>query len=133
MKKKLNRYKEITTIVRSKVFLVLGTFFVLVLGYALGKGFVQRNQVSSEIEMLKQEIASLERDEGDLKKLLAYIESEDFLRQEGKIKFGLKEEGEHAVIVKDMVTQQRPMLEVVEAENVVELSNPQKWLHFFFK
>lgn len=132
MKRNSQQYKQLMTFVTSKLFVFFGIGSVIFLGYALGKGFVQRNHVSAEIEELKEEIALLEKEQGDLTTLLAYLESEEFLKQEGKIKFGLKEEGEHVVVIQDVVSQQKPVLQVPRETDEVEVSNPNKWWRFFF-
>ncbi len=131
MKRNSQQYKQLMTFVTSKLFVFFGIGVIVFLGYALGKGFVQRNHVSAEIQELKEEIALLEKEQGNLSTLLAYLESEEFLKQEGKIKFGLKEQGEHVVVIQDVVAQQKPVLQLSTTTNEVELSNPQKWWRFF--
>lgn len=132
MKRNSQHYRQLMVFITSKLFVFLGIGVIIFLGYALGKGFVQRNHVSAEIQQLKEEIALLEKEQGDLTTLLAYLESEEFLKQEGKIKFGLKEEGEHVVVIQDVVAQQKPVLQVPSKTDEIEVSNLSKWWRFFF-
>lgn len=125
------KYKQFLSLISSKLFLLVGFLIVAMLIYNVGQGLVQREQVSDEIQALKDEIASLEKDESELTQLLSYFESDEYVRQEGKMKFGLKEEGERLVVINDTHEQEKPHLAITQ-EVQEELTNPQKWWRFFF-
>ncbi len=116
----------------TKLFLVVGAIAILWIGGSVIRGFSQRYAVSAEIESLKAEISRLERDQNDLTALMHYLESDEFIKQEGRIKFGLKEEGERVVVINDTKAAAKPNLQLALAEPDEELSNPRKWWNFFF-
>ncbi len=116
----------------TKLFLIVGGIAAVWIGVAVVRGFSQRYAVSTEIETLKAEISRLERDQNDLTALLHYLDSEEFIKQEGKIKFGLKEEGERVVVINETRTESKPDLQLALATSEEEISNPRKWWKFFF-
>jgi cell division protein FtsB len=109
----------------------VGVLLLFLVVGSVVKGFSQRVGVSQEIEDLKAEIQDLEKEQNDLVQLLEYIESDEFIKQEGKIKFGLKEPGERKIVINEYHAEKKPQLEVALLEEDTK-SNPQKWWDVFF-
>lgn len=116
--------------IHSRLYLIGGSILVLFMGMAVVRQFTTKHQVDSEIFALKDQIKALEGGNQDLGKLLEYFKSDEFLKQEAKLKFGLKEKGEQVVVLTDRTKQQRKLLAVAQPQDTA--SNPQKWWRYFF-
>jgi len=110
-------------------FLALAVFLVvLVFGFA--KTTIARYRVQQDIGDIKQEIKNLESKNTEFSDLLTYLQGDEFVKQEGRVKYGLREEGERLVVVNNGQDAQR-QVPLEEAEQ--ELSNAQKWFKYFFQ
>lgn len=96
----------------------------------LYKNMTSRYRIDREISDLRQEIDSLETGNKDLKKLLAYLESDQFAEAEARLNFGLRKKGEEVVVIKEENLSSGQALEE-EGQNA-DLSNPAKWLKYFW-
>ena len=124
-----NRY-FFESLIFSELFLAIMGVVVAFILFTVIKGTFSRINVNREVIQLQKEIESLEGNNKELKSLLAYLSSEDFVKQEGREKFGLKDPGEQVVVLNQPSTVAR---EIVFKDNATEgLSNPQKWLRYFF-
>lgn len=119
------------TFIYSKLYLLLGMVLIVVMGFLLGKELISRRGVDSEISSLKDEIQKLEGSNMDLQKLVQYLGSDDYVKQEAKLKFGFREQGEQAVVISDQNLDQKKFLAAVSKSEPV-LSNPEKWWKFIF-
>lgn len=95
----------------------------------LYKNMTSRYRIDREIDDLRQEIDSLETGNKDLEKLLAYLESDQFAEAEARLNFGLRKKGEEVVVIKEESAAIGSVDEKKAGEN---LSNPAKWLKYFF-
>lgn len=95
----------------------------------LYKNISSRYRIDREIEDLRQEINSLETSNKDLEKLLAYLESDQFAEAEARLNFGLRKKGEEVVVIKE---EGAAIGSVNEKTAGGDLSNPAKWLKYFF-
>ena len=130
MPKRGRTHLKVISLIYSKLFLVVGGIVLIFIVYTLGKGFIHKGGVSSEIKELKDEIVRLDTKNSDLSQLLGYLESEEFIKQEGKVKFGLREQGEQLVVLNEYEPEKRKL--EVTAEDKVEVANPQRWWNYFF-
>jgi cell division protein FtsB len=98
--------------------------------FPLYKNMSNRRTVDKDIEDLRQEIVSMEAGNYDLKKLLTYLESDQFAETEARLNFGLKKKGEEIVIIKEEESFSDKFLS--EDELGGQSSNPLKWMKYFF-
>ena len=91
-----NKFKKLLRS-RAVLFLLLLAFIWLVLVSV--KAFYKKRQLDKEIQNLKAEIAKTEQKGQELKQLLNYFGSQDYLEREAKDKLNLKKEGESVVMV----------------------------------
>ena len=123
-------FKALKEAVYSKLyFLGLGAFCLIII-MAVGRGYWQKREVDQDIVRLKSEINGIESSNKDLSQLLEYLKSDDFVVQEAKLKLGMQKPSEHLVVINDL-NQGRPNLAASLPE--AKLSNPQKWLRYFFQ
>lgn len=95
----------------------------------LYKNLKSRYAIDGEVSDLRREIESLESGNQDLKKLLAYLESEQFAEAEARLNFGLKRPGEEVVVIKEDASLSGSIEPDVAIDDA---SNPVKWLRYFW-
>ena len=88
------------------------------------------NELKSEIDEIKEEIAKYEKTNSDLKDLLIYLESDQAAEEKARLNLGLQKEGEKVVVIKRMMKENNLELESKKEEE--NLSNPRRWLKYFF-
>ncbi|MCX6740407.1 MAG: septum formation initiator family protein [Candidatus Parcubacteria bacterium] len=125
----IRRNKKIfPDLIFSKFFLVFCLFLFLFILGGLAKGSVRNYRIDSDIVLLQDEIAHLNKQNRDFEELVKYLKTDTFIEQEAKLKLGLKKENENLVII--------PNSEILASEEnkVVEenKSNPEKWWAYFF-
>jgi len=110
---------------------VISVLALLVLGFILWpllKNYSQQQALNEEIKKVQTEIAKYEDKNSDLKTMISYLESDQAIEEKARINLGLKKEGEKVIVISDPQKVQ----EVVETNNITNLSNPQKWWRYFF-
>lgn len=79
---------------------------------------------------MRVEIERLEGGNSELKKLLSYLNSDQFAEAQARLNFGLKKPGEEVVVVKSNDSLQG-IIGSIDGEE--KISNPSKWLKYFLK
>lgn len=115
----------------SRLYLVIGVVVACFLAAGVIKQIMAKNDIDSEVEQLKSQIQQMEGSNQDLSKLVEYFNSEDYLKQEAKLKFGLREQGEQLVVISDQKRDQRQLLINARAQ-AEQISNTQKWFNYLF-
>lgn len=124
----------------SKFIFVIALVVLLTLSFPIIKNFSQRNKAAVEIKELEAEIESMNKKNGELRQLMDYLNSDRYLEEQARLNFGLKKPGEETAVI-EMEGEREdgnkksiydiPGLEKIE--NPKPLSNPEKWLKYFFK
>ncbi len=107
---------------------LLGLLAVIV--FPLYKNMSSRYRIDGEINDLKKEITLLETSNQDLKKLLSYLQSDQFAEEEARLNFGMKKEGEEVVVIKEDDTLS--IVNSVTDDTEIDMPNPAKWLKYFW-
>jgi len=115
----------------SRLYLVIGVALACLLAAGVIKQIMAKKDIDTEVSLLKSQIAQMEGSNQDLSKLVEYFNSEDYLKQEAKLKFGLREQGEQLVVISDQKRDQRQMLANVKAQ-ADQISNTQRWWNYLF-
>lgn len=124
--------QQIMRFLSSKLFFIVAGFVLVLIIITDVKSVFRRQQVSEEITQLKEEIAELEKSQEGLANVLDYLKSDEFVTQEAKIKFGMRDAGERVVVLHDT----NPLNREVDATLLSpeqSLSNPRKWINYLFK
>lgn len=90
-----------------------------------------------ELVRMQQEIEQLEGRKLELAELLARLDSPDALDKEARTRLNLKKPGERVIILRgfDGVSSTWSETDMVSPQvtsSTAELTNPQRWLHYFF-
>lgn len=138
-KKKINSENKKSIIFSPKVL----TFFCLVLLILLSvpvvKKIKQKQRVDAEITNLQEEVASLEKENQELDKLIEYLKSDQFLEEQTRMNLGFKKPGEEVLVITEEEKKQKTAEDFSSDKSREEgggekysRSNPQKWWNHFF-
>jgi cell division protein FtsB len=126
----------LSNILKPKLWLSLALLALLIfllsqLWTALGK----KNDLDKEIASLKEEAAQAEAQNSQFKKMIDYLQSDQFAEEQAKLKLGLKKEGEQVAVVTGLDNASNTMATATFGENTpapVSLANNwQNWLNYF--
>jgi cell division protein FtsB len=116
----------------SKLFFFVAGFVLVLIIITDIKSVFRRQEVSSEITRLKEDIAELETSQEGLSNVLDYLKSDEFVTQEAKIKFGMRDAGERVVVLHDTNPLDREV-DTTLLSPEKSLSNPRKWINYLFQ
>lgn len=125
-----------TSIIRKlfsyKLFFLAIILVSVLFGPALVSEFYRDYQIEREIDSLKKEIDTLDKNNYQLSKLVEYYNTDQFKEMEARKRLNLKKEGESLVIIKQSGEDLKKTSEKEEKENVENLPNYMKWWNYFF-
>lgn len=120
-------------------FALLGAVILIAITVPLARNINQTYQTNKEIKDLEEEIQSLETKNGELEELLGYLESDQFIEEQARLKLNYKSEGEEVYVVKDddrlsnsSVNETTPEYASMETGINEKTSNIKKWYDYFF-
>jgi len=118
-----------------RIVLFLGFVVIALISFAIFKENYRKRQIQQEITSLQKEVERIQKDNANLSDKLAYLGSSDYQEKEAKDKLNLQRPGEAAVIMQpeQAKTQTVAGEEASRQEIIVKVSNPEKWLDYFFK
>ncbi len=104
---------------------LLFLFFTL---FPLAKNYNRKRVIDQEIEDLKKEISEFDRQNDDLKELLNYLQSDNYVEEQARLSFGQKKDGEEVIVIDNLISDKVSQPEIVDPA-----PNWQKWLNYFLK
>lgn len=103
-------------------------FLILIL-FPLAKTYTQKKILEKEINEVEQEIAAFEKDNQELREMIGYLQSEQFLEEQARLNLNLKKPGEQVVVINDL----KPVLAFnSDDEKEEDSGNFNKWWRYFF-
>lgn len=125
----------------SQIFITLALLVILiVLAIPSFRNYQQRRSVDQEVNALKEEIAQAEAQNNDFRKMVEYLESEQFVEEQARLKLGLKKPGENVVVIQEQTPQTDLLTEktiddqpLINEQTMRLVNNFKKWIDFFFK
>ncbi|HPN96447.1 MAG TPA: septum formation initiator family protein [Candidatus Moranbacteria bacterium] len=126
--------KNNSWLLRSIVILGLVLFGLIV--FAVSRETYKKKQVEAEINKLKEEAKSIEKENLELADKISYLESKDYQEKEAKDKLNLQDPKENLVVVKPNAIsypEAEPENKTQDKKLIVKISNVQKWWDYFFK
>ena len=139
-KKNINFNK---TILNHKFITIVGLIIILLIVIPLVKNIRQRNKINNEIKSLENDIKELGNDNYELRGLIDYLESDQFVEEQARLNLGLKKQGEKVIVVEDsrdvsgnIDTTSDSMIKIPWLEKNISrdnITNTQKWLVYFFE
>lgn len=114
------------------IFTILGLIIVVLISIPLAKNVSKQYRVNKEIESLKNEIDSLSNKNSQLKNLIGYMESDQFIEENARLNLNYKRPGENVMVVKDSEIQDTNIIENKNKGNGAKSdSNIKKWIRYF--
>lgn len=125
---------------KSQLLLFLALVVLVVVSiWPLTKNYRQKMLIDREIATLKAEIAKAQSQNSDFKKIITYLESDQFAEEQARLNLNLKKPGENVVSLKDAEVTELSDQDKSKTEAVVELKAPfsvrisvNRWLDYFF-
>ncbi|MDO9399487.1 MAG: septum formation initiator family protein [bacterium] len=122
----------------------LGLIIIILISFPLAKNISNRYRINNEIKELEKEITNLENKNSNFKDLVSYLESNQFVEEQARLKLGLKKEGESVVVIKNGLDNKAEnnstaisssvfnIPGLAKANLIEPINNLQKWLKYFF-
>lgn len=105
-----------------------GVVVIILICFPLSKNINQRREVNKEIKNLNDEISGMENKNKDMKELISFLESDQFVEEQARLNLGLKKKGESVVVVKENKISLEDIAHINSEKN---LTNPQRWIKYF--
>ena len=122
---------------------LIGLTAIILISLPFAKNAVKQSRINKEISNFKKEIAALQDKSTNLKNFVSYLESDQFIEDQARLNLNLKKSGEELTVIKTPASGSgyassssgRLIFDIPgynrEAREQ-ELSNPRKWLNYFF-
>jgi len=124
----LNKMKENFFYSKSFIFGLLIVFILLFV--AAGREAYRSYKINQEVRSLREKLEELNKNNSELAEMEKYLQSDEFLEKEARLKLNVVREGEKLVIIKQpegaVVVEEKQIAEEKETPNI------QKWWKFFF-
>lgn len=114
----------------SKIFFALVLIFSIYLATNLYKDLQQRKRVKQEIENLKSQINDVDKQNSDLKNLITYFETDEYVESFSREKLGLKKPGEKIIVLPKEENLEQKSNNSEEEPIIYE--NIKSWWSYFF-
>ncbi|MFA6391921.1 MAG: septum formation initiator family protein [Patescibacteria group bacterium] len=133
MRQRVSKKNNLKRFLPSRLFLIVGIAVLVLFSVSLGKEVIRRYEVNKDIQTLEKDVAELEKQNTELSELIEYLNTDSFKEKEARTKLGMAKAGEKVVVIPDVTVAEDNATELVGApENVEELSNPERWVAYFF-
>lgn len=136
----INKEKSLFKRILSNQFIlsIIGLIIIILISFPLAKNVSKQYKVNKEIESLKTEINGLQNKNSQLKNLISYIQSDQFIDESARKNLNYKKAGENVVIINNVETAEKKDdgLAVNNSQNETSAmieNNADKWVKYFFK
>jgi len=114
-----------------KLFFLTGVFIIVFLGVNLGKEYYRERQIQKEIDSLKNDIESFEKDNYKLSQLVELYKTDEWKEIEARKRLNMKKEGESLIIITEPNDSNGKVLSA-NIDLDINLPNYVKWWNYFF-
>jgi len=122
----------------------VGLTIIILISIPLSKNISQRYKINQQVKQLQQEIANIQNKNELLKQSISYLESNQFVEEQARLKLGLKKEGESVAVIETQPNQGNKQNEIATTsifnipglatvQQVKPVTNQQKWWKYFFR
>ncbi len=121
-----NKNKTLSKIFNSTTFLIVLCLVTVFIAFIAVRSFYRDYMVQQEIDRLKSQVESLEREKIQSMKLLDYVASKQFAEKKARTELNMKKRGEKAMIIKEDREKKDK-----NQKQANKTPNPQKWWYYF--
>ena len=120
---------------------IVGFLIIVLISIPLAKNVSKQYRVNKEIDSLRSEITDLGSKNSQLKDLISYMQSDQFVDEKARLNLNYKQPGESVVVVNDKTSEQSDekkfgSVNVDTSKDYQALSennNFKKWSKYFLK
>jgi cell division protein FtsB len=114
---------------RQALWTLLGLVILGAIAWPAIKNYSQQQALDQEIKEAQGEIEKYQDQNKDLKDMISYLSSDQAIEDKARLNLGLKKSGENVIIISEAAAATDTPASTSADAN---LSNPEKWLHYFF-
>ncbi|MFH1662176.1 MAG: septum formation initiator family protein [Candidatus Falkowbacteria bacterium] len=115
-----------------KTMALAGLIIIALISIPLSKNIKQEYKIDNEIKELEEEIAELEGKGSNLKKMISYLESDQFIEEKARLDLGLKKEGEEVAVIDFKKTESTGNTNIENKNLDNKKNNMLRWWIYFF-
>ena len=121
-------------VVFSKPMIIVEIGILIVLGFNVGKEYLEKKSIEEEIAYLEEQINQLDHQKDELGALIEYVQTDAFVKQEAREKLNLTSEGESVIIIPDVDADPSDLNSSANQTRGVVLgeSKLKLWWEYFF-
>jgi len=126
----------------AKFLAFLGLTIIILISFPIAKNVSQRHKVGDEVRGLEEEIRLSKDKNARLKKLINYLNSDQYVEEQARMNFGMKKPGERAVVVdlpRGAIASAGTDIGGVSSLGGTDMArprktvgNPEKWWRYFW-
>ncbi|MBI5733556.1 MAG: septum formation initiator family protein [Candidatus Kerfeldbacteria bacterium] len=122
------------SLVTSRLFMMAAVVALLLVGFGVVKGIIRYNELHSEINKIENDISTLESQNQELNRLLAYLATPEFKERVARLQFNMQKPGEHVIVVPGIDDVGTSAAATTKTSNLTtaQPTNWKKWLKYFF-
>jgi cell division protein FtsB len=120
------------------LYALTGLILIILISIPLAEKVSKRYTINREIKELEQEIARIESKNNDFSGLIDYLESDQFINEQARLKLNYKSPGEEVLIIKDANNatttadaQAADYSGVGQVQSLKKANNFVKWFNYF--
>lgn len=130
--KKKKKKSVVGKIFSFKLFILASVLIIIFLGTNLGREFYRKYQIQKEIDSLKGDINSLEKNNYKLSQLIDYCETDEYKEAQARERFNLGKEGENLIVMIEPNSNEVEIEIEKRINDSKKLPNYKKWWNYFF-
>lgn len=116
----------------SKIFFLLVFIFSIYMGLSLYKDLNQRKKIKNEISNLQSQIQGVDKQNSELKNLISYFETDEYIEEFSREKLGLKKPGEQIIVLPNDDLLNVDPQNKEENSGLKIYANLKLWWNYFF-
>lgn len=116
---------------QSRLFLVVTTLVLILIGFSYVRAFYEDYQVRQKIKELQEQVHALEGKKLESLQILQYVTSDNFIEEKARTELNLKKPGENVVFVDGIASVSTTEIQATAPVDEPHLSNPMKWWYYF--
>jgi cell division protein FtsB len=115
---------------------IVGLVIIVLISIPLAKNVSQRYRTNKEIDNLQREIIAQQNKNSQLKTMISYMQSDQFVEEQARLNLGYKKPGEQMVVIQKQNEADNKNKVNGAADNMKANNQPNnftRWLKYFFK
>lgn len=125
-------------LVNQRTMALLGLAILIMISIPLVKNINQKQKINRDISDMNTEIKKFESKNTELRKMVDYLSSDQFLEEQARLNFNLKKPGEDVAVIKNLDSGNTVLKDKIYDISLTQKintkkTNPENWVYYFFK